>query len=216
MNKKHFTAPIVVKSLDEGGHFEGYASVFGVVDSDGDVIVKGAFKNSIERYAKTGKRPKMLWQHDRREIVGKFLELREDDVGLFVSGTLIMEVQRGAEAYALLKAGELDAMSVGFNITGEDETIDTMGRGRVITDLDLWEISLVTWGANPEAKVSNVKTIKDFERLLRDAGFSRTQSTAIASRGYKAAMSQGDLDENSELLSSIEQLTKKLKGITHG
>lgn len=206
MNKKHFTAPLEIKSLDDAGYFEGYASVFGVVDSDGDVIVKGAFKNSIDRYAKTGRRPKMLWQHDRREIVGKFLELREDDVGLFVRGTLIMEVQRGAEAYALLKAGELDAMSVGFNIVGEDpEGMQTSGR--VITDLDLWEISLVTWGANPEALVTNVKTIKDFERFLRESGFSRSQAAGIACKGYKATMDQSESDD---VVDSIKNLTEKL------
>ena len=189
MLHKTFTAPAEFKSLDEGGSFEGYASVFGVQDSDGDVIVKGAFKKSIDRFAERGKRPKMLWQHNPGIIVGSFTEVREDDVGLFVRGSLILDVEKGREAYALMKAGELDAMSVGFNIEGAQPGD---GRGRVIDDADLWEVSLVTWGANPDALITSVKSIsteRDFERFLRDSGFSRKEALRITSRGFKAAES---------------------------
>ncbi|MEX2366775.1 MAG: HK97 family phage prohead protease, partial [Pseudohongiellaceae bacterium] len=92
MQQKHVTAALDLKSLDEGGYFEGYASVFGVQDSDGDVIVKGAFANSIAKAVETGRMPKMLWQHDHRQIIGKWLEMREDDNGLWVKGRLIMDV----------------------------------------------------------------------------------------------------------------------------
>lgn len=211
MHSKQITAGLEIKSLDEGGYFEGYASVFGVQDSDGDVIVKGAFTNTLG----TGKKPKMLWQHDTREIIGKWTELSEDDNGLWVKGSLIMETQRGREAYALLKAGVLDAMSVGFNIVGAGQG-ESM-RGRVIDEVDLWEISLVTWGANPEALVTNVKTIKDFERFLRDAGYSRKQATAIASGGYKAAFGQCDTDSDDDgLTQSLTKLTATLRGLSHG
>lgn len=191
MERKSFTAPIEVKSLDEGGIFEGYASVYGVQDYDGDVIVSGAFKASIERYNATGRRPKMLWQHNPSMIIGKWLETREDERGLYVKGSLILEVEKGREAYALLKAGELDAMSVGFNI--ETATAGS-GTGRVIDEADLWEISLVTWGANPQALISNVKSIRDFEAFLRDSGFSRKQAVAIAARGYNTLTEQSESD----------------------
>lgn len=215
MEKKNFTAPLIVKSLDEGGYFEGYASMFGVIDSDGDVIVKGAFKGSIENFRSTGRRPKMLWQHDATKMIGKWVEIAEDDQGLWVKGRFILEVAQAREAYALMKEGELDAMSVGFNIASEEDS--PIGTGRVITNADLWETSLVTWGANPAARITNVKSIKDFERLLRDAGFSRSKATAIASKGYKASINRSDSDEiNREVLRSIEQLTNKFKGITHG
>lgn len=211
MNHKQITTGLEIKSLDEGGYFEGYASVFGVQDSDGDVIVKGAFKQSLE----SGKKPKMLWQHDHREVIGKWTELSEDENGLWVKGSLIMDTQRGREAYALLKAGVLDAMSVGFNIVEAGQGEST--RGRVIDQVDLWEISLVTWGANPEALVTNVKSIKDFERFLRDAGYSRKQATAIASGGYKAAFSQCDTDaESAGLIQSLNELTATLRGFNHG
>ena len=212
--QKHITAGLDLKSLDEGGGFEGYASVFGIQDFDGDVIVKGAFKKTLEAYRAKGKMPKMLWQHDATKIVGKFTEMTEDDNGLFVKGSLIMDVQQGREAYALLKAGQLDAMSVGFNITeaGGDGSM----RGRVIEEVDLWEISLVTWGANPAALVTNVKNMKDFEKILRDAGLSRKQATAFVSGGYKAAFDQSDSEAEAVELELLQTLKTKLEALTHG
>jgi len=208
MERKSFTAPIEVKSLDEGGVFEGYASVYGVQDSDGDVIVSGAFKSSIERFKETGKRPKMLWQHNPSMIVGKWLDVREDERGLYVKGSLILEVEKGREAYALMKAGELDAMSVGFNIAGATAG---SGTGKVIDEADLWEISLVTWGANPQALISNVKSIRDFEAFLRDSGFSRKQATAISARGYSALTEQSDSD--SQPVDELKTLINAFRGV---
>lgn len=217
--RKNMMAPLeLTKSLDEGGGFEGYASVFGVQDSDGDVIVKGAFRKSIDQMQKTGRMPKMLWQHNPTMIVGKFTEMTEDDHGLFVKGRLIMEVEKGREAYALMKEGVLDAMSVGFNI-GSAMPGDSKARGVVIDEADLWEISLVTWGANPEALISNVKhvkTIKDFERLLREAGFSRNEAAGLASKGYKAVFGQSESDPDNELIDELKSLTQMFKEATHG
>ena len=211
MEHKTFTAHLNLKSLDEGGIFEGYASVFGVQDSDGDVIVKGAFRKSIERFQSKGKMPKMLWQHNPSIIVGKYLELREDDYGLFVKGALILEVEKGREAYALMKAGELDAMSVGFNIDAAGAGVN--GRGRVIEDVDLWEISLVTWGANPDALITSIKSIstpRDFERFLRDSGFSRKEALAITANGFKAVAEQCD-SESVEVEKTVETLLKTIQ-----
>lgn len=181
-------APMVLKTLDEGGSFSGYASVFGVQDYDGDVIVRGAFRRSIEKARESGKYPKMLWQHRPDMICGRWTEMSEDDHGLMVRGQCILEVDEGRKAYALLKAGVLDGLSVGFNITER-------GSGRVIEQADLWEVSLVTWGANPEALVTQVKARKsarDFELFLRESGFSRKEAVAIASRGFKAIGDQSD------------------------
>jgi len=213
MERKHFTAGLEIKELDEGGFFEGYASVFGVQDSDGDVIVKGAFQKSLDNYMAKGKMPKMLWQHDHRQIIGKYTEMREDDNGLWVKGSMIMETEKGREAYALLKAGVLDALSVGFNIT---EAGQEGMRGRVIEEVDLWEVSLVTWGANPDAMITNVKSIKDFERLLRDAGYSRKEATSIASRGYKATFDQSDSEPDQEAYEALQTLKAKLEVLSHG
>lgn len=215
MQHKTFTAQLEVKSLDDGGLFEGYASVFGVQDSDGDVIVKGAFSKSITAFQARSKMPKMLWQHNPSIIVGKFIEMREDDHGLYVKGSLILEVEKGREAYALMKAGELDAMSVGFNIASAGA--GDMGRGRVIDEADLWEISLVTWGANPEALITSVKSIatpRDFEQFLRDSGFSRKEAASITSQGFKSGRDQSDSD-SPELAALLTQTIKNLGGHNH-
>ena len=223
MQQKEITAGLEIKSLDEGGGFEGYASVFGVQDSDGDVIVKGAFTETLKGYRESGKMPKMLWQHDRKEIIGKYTEMEEDDNGLWVKGNLIMETQRGREAYALMKAGVLDSMSVGFNITEAGDG-EMRGSGRVIEAVDLWEVSLVTWGANPDAQITSVKSIKDFERFLRDAGYTRKQALAIASGGYKAAFEQSDSapeDEEEtktdpETVEAVKQLKNTIQEAANG
>ena len=213
---KHISTAFEVKSLDEGGHFEGYASVFGVQDYDGDVIVKGAFRKSIDKYRASSRMPKMLWQHDMRDICGKWQEMYEDDRGLFVKGSLILDTQRGREAYALMKAGVLDGMSIGFNVV-EAGPSDQRSHGRVIEEVDLWEVSLVTWGANPDALVTNVKarkSIRDFERFLRDAGFTRSEAVAVAANGYKALETQRESDESEatdgELASAIANLRKSM------
>jgi len=207
MNQKHFTGSLELKAIDDTGMFEGYASVFGVQDSDGDVIMKGAFKNTIAKAKETGRMPKMLLQHDIRNLVGKYTDIQEDDNGLFVKGRVIMETQQGRETFALLKEGILDAMSVGFNIPPGGAS---GMRGLMIEEVDLMEISLVTFGANPQALITSVKCIKDFERLLRDAGYSRKEATAIASHGYKAASDQSDSE--AEALEATRTLLNKLKG----
>jgi len=213
---KHISTTFEVKSLDEGGHFEGYASVFGVQDYDGDVIVKGAFRKSIDKYRAKSRMPKMLWQHDMRDICGKWQEMHEDERGLYVKGSLILDTQRGREAYALMKAGVLDGMSIGFNVV-EAGPSDQRSHGRVIEEVDLWEVSLVTWGANPDALVTNVKarkSIRDFERFLREAGFTRSEAVAVAANGYKALEAQRESDESEatdgELASAIANLRKSM------
>lgn len=206
MNRIH--TPLEIKNLDASGEFEGYASVFDVKDFDGDVIKKGAFGQSIQ----SGKMPKMLWQHKHTELIGKFTEMFEDDRGLIVKGRLIMDVQKGREAYALMKEGVLDGMSVGFNIT-ESSPLGT--KGREITKLDLWEISLVTWGANPEALIHNVKsikTIRDFERFLRDSGFSKAQAVGIASRGFKSNDEVSQSDSEAEI-NEVKQLINRIRSL---
>ena len=206
MEHKSVTAQMELKSLDEKGTFEGYASVYGIEDYDGDVIQKGAFLDAVKN-AGEGKMPKMLWQHNPTIIVGKFTELREDANGLFVKGQLIQEVEKGKEAYTLMKAGVLDGMSVGFNIS---QASNRKGGGRDITKADLWEISIVTWGANPEALVSSVKCVdnkRDFERLLRDAGFSQKEAKRITAEGFEPKSDRDD----SDLVESLTSITDNLR-----
>lgn len=209
--EKHINVPFISKSMDDDGMFEGYASVFGVQDHDGDVIVRGAFTKTLQRYKDDNRMPKMLWQHRTDMICGKWLVMSEDDRGLYVKGNCILEVDEGRKAYHLMKAGVLDGMSIGFNIVdgGRDE------RGRVISEVDLWEVSLVTFGANPEALITRVKareSIRDYEAFLRDAGFSRNEAKALAADGYKALRQRDAGDEvDAEVVARLKDLTNLFK-----
>ena len=189
MDRKHLERPFDVKALDDAGHFTGYASVFGVVDGFNDIVAPGAFARTLARRG-GGRDVRMLWQHHASEPIGAWDEIAEDDRGLRVRGRLALDVRRGAEVHALLKAGAIDGLSIGYAAL-EAETDPDTGL-RTLTEVDLWEISLVTFQACPGARVAAVKaappdTIRDFERFLRDAGgFSRQAAKAIASGGFKA------------------------------
>lgn len=193
---------------DEDGIFEGYASVFGVVDLGMDVIQRGAFQRSLD----SGRKVKMLWQHDMAQPIGVWDMVQEDERGLFVRGRLLKEVERGREAMALLKAGAIDSMSIGYRTV--ESVPEGGGRIRKLTEVDLFEISLVTFPMLPDAKVTAVKsiqTIRDFEAFLRDAGWSRNEAKAIASHGFKAIDPLRDADED-DALSSLLQSLNSLKG----
>lgn len=172
--------------------FEGYASTFGNEDRVGDVIEKGAFTMSLAK-----RKPKLLWQHKTDEIIGVFDEMREDDRGLYAKGRLFPEVQRGKEAYALLKGGAIDSMSIGFSIPKGSAEYDRERDIRIIKQVDLYETSLVTFPANEMAQVTGVKnelprTEREFEQFLRDAGYSRKQAKGITLEGFKAEGNQRD------------------------
>lgn len=182
------------KSLTEAGEFEGYASTFGNVDQGGDVVEPGAFIESIVRTKAEGRVIPMLWQHDRREPIGVWQDMVEDSKGLFVRGKLLVEADPLARrAHALLKEKALGGMSIGYIVPPGGAAEDERRRGvRRLKKVDLREISLVTMPMNTAAKVTSVKelvadgrlpTLPEFERYLREAGFSKSQATAIAGKG---------------------------------
>lgn len=150
--RKHFDCALEIKTLDGEGVFAGYASVFGVVDSQQDIILPGAFRATL-----TGRTSdiKLLWQHDMREPIGIVEELLEDANGLYVKGRLLLEVTRAREAYTLLKQGVVSGLSIGYSPTRWKR--DEKSGIRRLEALDLWEISLVTFPANEAARVTVVK-----------------------------------------------------------
>ena len=182
--------PLEVKEIDEAGQFTGYASVFGNEDSYGDVVERGAFKRTIK--AKGGQFP-MLWQHEPWEPIGLFTEAAEDDTGLTVQGHLNLDTQRGAEGYSLLKQGALRGMSIGY------ETINSKprdGRGRNLTEIRLWEISLVTFPANERALVGSIKSGRFLEALgqwaAEDPDGFRAATSALLERRDPADATRDD------------------------
>lgn len=200
-----------VKTVGEDGVFEGYAAVFGNVDAWNDIVMAGAFKASLKEHKGKKTMPALLWQHDAKQPLGVWLSMAEDAHGLLVKGQLLRnDVQKAAEAYALLKAGAISGMSIGY--IARDYSIDEKSWVRTLKKVDLVEASLVTFPANEEARVTGVKaadikTIREFEAALRDVmGFSASEAKRIASHGFKAREVP---DESEEVRAVIEQLKQK-------
>ncbi len=208
MNKKRLVRPLEIKSLDEKGMFKGFGSVFGNTDSYNDVVVSGAFTKDLQ--SKPAQKVKMLWQHNSREPIGVYHSIVEKDYGLEVEGQLLVDdVQQAKEAYALLKAGAIDGLSIGYSVND----FQTKDGKTYLTDLKLWEISIVTFPANDLATISDVKSmsIKDFERFLRDSGFSKSEALEIASHGYKfRTQREADDEMTNELLKALNTLNQSI------
>lgn len=153
-------AGLTLKGVSGDGTFSGYASLFGEVDLGRDAIERGAFAASIDKRGAGGVR--MLFQHDPAEVIGRWTVLREDARGLYVEGKLATDVARAREVLALMKAGALDGLSIGFRAVKTQA--DRKAGVRRILEADLWEISVVTFPMLPTARVSNVK----HRRFYRD------------------------------------------------
>jgi len=200
---------------EEKGAFSGYGSIFGNKDLGNDVVVQGAFAKSIGR--KGAKAVKMLYQHRPDEPIGVFDEIIEDSRGLKVKGRLAMGTQRGREVYELMKMGALDGLSIGYRVSPKGADYDERGKRRLLKEVDLMEISAVTFPMNPKARVSAVKgadkSIREWEEILRDAGgLSRTEAKVGASALTKALdlRDAGDND-TPELVDAIKHLTNILQ-----
>ncbi|EBA03690.1 phage prohead protease, HK97 family protein [Rhodobacterales bacterium HTCC2150] len=145
----HFGQGLDVK---DGTLIEGYASLFGATDQGGDVVEAGAYAASLKSLIATGRRVKMLWQHDPAQPIGVWDEVREDSKGLYVKGRLLVDVDKGREAAALIGAGAIDGLSIGYRTL--KATKDTKGR-RLLAELELWEVSLVTFPMLPTARIGS-------------------------------------------------------------
>jgi HK97 family phage prohead protease len=181
---------------DEPGVFEGYASVFNGVDSYGDTILPGAYAVTLSNR----QRPiQMRWNHFG-PVIGKWLEAREDDKGLWVKGQIVTGHSVGADAYALMKAGAVTGLSIGFRIPPGGSEKD--GKLRKLKRIDLIEISVVEEPADLSARIGDVKSaietcdsLKEIESILRDAGgFSRADATALVAR--VKSLAHGDRAES--------------------
>jgi HK97 family phage prohead protease len=163
----------------EGLVIEGYASLFGQTDQGKDVVQKGAYGKSLVDLEKAGRSVKMLWQHDPAQPIGVWDDLREDDRGLYVKGRLLDGVEKGREAAALIEAGAIEGLSIGYRTKRATKTPD--GK-RVLTELELWEVSLVTFPMLPSARGAAKSEDLDGD-LLREM--------AAAFDGARQQMAQG-------------------------
>lgn len=187
---RRLACPLTLRQAGEDGAVEGYGSVWGVRDSYDDVVAKGAFAASLAAHRGEGTMPALLWQHDPDEPIGVWSQMVEDETGLKVAGQLVLDTARGREAHALLKAGALNGLSIGF--VSRQWSYDRESEVRTLTEIDLWEVSLVTFPANGKARITGVKASdvdtftkpSEAERWLREAapGLSRGDATAFVSR----------------------------------
>lgn len=138
-------------TLTEGCRIEGYASLFGVTDQGGDTVMPGAYAASLARLAREGRAVRMLWQHDAGQPIGVWDEIAEDTRGLRVRGRILTEIEKGREAAALVAAGAIDGLSIGYRTVAAEK--DAKGR-RLLREVELWEVSLVTFPMLPQARVA--------------------------------------------------------------
>lgn len=197
---EHKLIQIEVKATPKGV-IEGYGSVFGNRDGGGDIVEAGAFAKSLA----DGPHPKMLFQHDPSRVLGVWKDVVEDGHGLHLKGQIATKTQLGKDVAELATMGAIDGLSIGYRVTEDDWD----GATRIIKEAELWEVSVVTFPMNMEARIDAAKAAdlsqRDFERrLTQDAGFSRSVARALMSGGLEAVKAMQDagtgFDELRDLL----------------
>lgn len=211
-----------VKSVEADGRFTGYGSVFGEVDSYNEAVAPGAFAESLADIRAKGRPVPVLWQHRTGQPIGVYEKMLEDGTGLYVEGRLLKnEVAQAKEAHALMKAGAVSGLSIGYFV--RNSSYDERTGIRTLTKLDLLEVSLVTFPANDAARVDAVKmklahgalpTLPEFESILRESGFSRSQAAVIANRGLKHLLNRSESGSETATKPALSALAKQLEGFS--
>ncbi|MGI3278977.1 HK97 family phage prohead protease [Acinetobacter baumannii] len=218
MTRKSFN--LEIKAVQEDGFFSGYGAVFGNIDWYNDVILPGAFTASIAKWRDKNKMPPVLWNHNDSEPIGVYTNIYEDEKGLYVEGKLLIDdVPRAKSTHALLKAGAIDGLSIGYSTKKANQQTNGV---RELVEVDLSEISIVTQPANERSLITSVKsklddgelpTLPEFEKFLRESGFSKNQATAIASKGLRSLLSESE--EETKEAKSISNALNILKGVSN-
>lgn len=181
-----------IKTAGDAGEIEGYASTFGgEPDSYGDIVMPGAFAESLVKHKRLGTMPLMLWGHDTSQPpIGAWNDIAEDGKGLWVRGLIDLDDPLGQRVHRNAKRKSIRTLSIGYETVQSSE--DAKRRGvRLLEKLNIWEVSPVNFAANTRATITAVKNIRegslpslpDFEAFLREAGFSKTEAAAIAGKG---------------------------------
>lgn len=203
-----------IKLDTETGRFSGYASTFGNIDAYGDTIIKGAYEKTLTENGL----PKMFFNHDGWELpIGKWFDAGEDDVGLHVDGELTLDMSKGKDVYAAMKHGTLDGLSIGYRVPKDGQEMRADGI-RVLKQIDLFEVSVVTQPADKHARIDlnsvkyeaieKIESITDLERFLREVvGCSKGFSMALLARA-KAVIAPGDPAEDEAKAKEAEFLKR--------
>lgn len=208
-----------LKSVSDTGVFTGYASVFGLKDDGWDIVDKGAFAQTIQDHNAKNRKVPALWAHNPAEPIGVYTSLKEDDYGLWVEGKLSLSVGRAKECHALMMDGAINGLSIGFRTKRyeiEKASEDGMTIRR-LKEVDLYEISVVTFPMNDASRVESVKSAFDpraMERELKEAGFSNgdaVKAVAIVKKylardGKAIAEPARDEKATTDILAQLRQL----------
>ena len=210
---------VQLKLDGETRRFKGYASTFNGNDEYGDTILPGAYAKTLKDFGL----PKMFFGHKWDLPIGKWVSAEQDEKGLLVEGELTAGNPQADAVLAALKHGTVDGLSIGFRLKSGDYD-EKQGGGRLIKSVSrLFEISIVSFPADGNARVTEVrsedindiKTIRDFECFLRDAGgFSRSTAAAIVAKAKQLTKAQGDPDADEkaaqQILERINALAEKM------
>lgn len=217
----HKTFGFDIKETTDAGKVRGHGSVFGVVDSYNEIVAPGAFDASLTNWRKRGALPAMLRGHNSNTVVGVWTEMREDSIGLDCVGECILETQDGLDCYHLLKRKAIRGLSIGYN--PEVWEVDRESGVVTLKQVDLWEVSVVTFPANVEAMIEDVKqsvskkifdgkipSERELEELLRDVGFSRKSAKSLLAGGYRT-LRDAESDDDSEVAQALLGLLDFIK-----
>jgi HK97 family phage prohead protease len=204
-----------IKEVDSSGFIKGYGSTFGgEPDSYGDIIIKGAFAETIKDHSAKGTMPLMLWGHNSSELpIGDWTLMEEDSKGLYLEGQVDLDDPVGARVYSAMKRKSVRGLSIGYETIEAKE--DPKRRNvNLLSKLNLWEVSPVNFPANRNATITDVKTIRssglptlpEFEQFLREAGFSKTEATAVASKGLAQLLRSESGSETDAALSFLKAM----------
>lgn len=206
--------------VEDDGTFKGYGSVFGNVDSYREIVAPGAFAKSLAEIKASGDPLPALWQHNPDQPIGGYDVLAEDERGLVLEGFLMVgDLPLAKQAHALMKRRVVKGLSIGYYVRAD--SYDEKTRIRTLTELDLREVSIVTFPANVEAQVESVKSaltgmlaagqlpsVKQFEDFLREAGFSKSQAAAVAVHGLsKLHRGEPDSKTTGDVLAALRGFT---------
>ena len=211
--------PLEIKAV-EGREFVGHGSVFRNVDLGDDIVVPGAFKNTLKSHNESGTLPAMFWMHDPSRVAGKWTEMYEDEYGLAVKGVLA-DTDLGNELRTLLKMEAVRGLSIGYITKNYD--YDKAGN-RLIKEADLFEVSLVSLAMNPLARVTHVKsglgsageyvpTPREFERILRDVGCSKAVAKRMIHKLFDDEDEAGEMPVVARCDAEVEEAEEVAKRI---
>jgi HK97 family phage prohead protease len=216
---KYLTTNLEIKSLNDR-EFEGHGSIFGNEDLGGDIVLPGAFTKTLSQYKEKGDLPQMFWMHDPSRVAGKWTEMREDDAGLRVKG-ILADTPLGNEIRTLLKMDAVKGLSIGYRTI--KDSFNKAGQ-RLLKELELWEVSVVSLPMNPLAQVAHAKsqlsaageyvpTAREFEHALRDVGCSQKTAKRIISKVYedeeRDVVESEPENESRDVLDALEKIEQE-------